>query len=284
MIASALTPLINYGNPINRDWPVNRGLVGWWMCLPQRRGGQRFTDLTANHHGTLSGLPPWAGQGRPGGFGSLKFTKGSAQYVIVAPSPAPSARLNITTDMTICGWFRCNGDYTNLNALAACADSTGNFANWALKFGDTNGKWQFCNTTAHQLTSTLTVGDDDWRWVCATRKGTTGSWDLTLYFNGVFDSTANTATNPSGGSYGVNIGRFGDYNGAANYYATGFMDDIRIYNRCLSDNEVAALYADSVTGYPRGLNRITRPLCLTPGAAPPAVSSRRGGLLLLGVD
>ena len=59
----------------------------------------------------------------------------------------------------------------------------------------------------------------------------------TFYVNGVFTSGGNAAT-----PYAPSSFRIGSENGLR--YFSGAIDDVRVYNRALSSNEVATLYAD----------------------------------------
>ena len=58
------------------------------------------------------------------------------------------------------------------------------------------------------------------------------------YKNGVPGLTSSYITGPGANTYNVNIGR----NPAGSQHFMGLIDEVRIYNRALSDSEVAALY------------------------------------------
>ena len=78
-------PIINLADPVNRQHPLNRGLVAWWMALPGLTGGSTLVDLMGRHHGTLTHAAPaqaWAGTSRLGGWGALDFS-GGAEHVRV---------------------------------------------------------------------------------------------------------------------------------------------------------------------------------------------------------
>jgi hypothetical protein len=76
-----------------------------------------------------------------------------------------------------------------------------------------------------------------------------GNWHhLALTYNGAalvsYIDGAQTATNPVTGAITTgsptNIGNYGGY------YANGYIDDVRIYNRALSANEVKQLYSSNI--------------------------------------
>lgn len=55
---------VDWSDPINRDCPLNQGLVGWWMGAPNCYGGTRLQDLLNHNHGTLTNMDPatdWVG-------------------------------------------------------------------------------------------------------------------------------------------------------------------------------------------------------------------------------
>jgi hypothetical protein len=86
--------LLNYGNLVNWDAPLNRGLVSWWLQLPQLRGGPKLFDIAGRNHGTLTNGPTWGGSlGRPGQFGALAFS--GSNYVALSQPIALTGALTI---------------------------------------------------------------------------------------------------------------------------------------------------------------------------------------------
>jgi len=81
------------GNLVNRAAPLNRGMVIWWLHLPNRLtgGGNTLRDIWGLNHGTLTNGPTWSGPiGRPA-YGSLGFSSASSQSVKVPNSAAITA-------------------------------------------------------------------------------------------------------------------------------------------------------------------------------------------------
>lgn len=72
-----------------------------------------------------------------------------------------------------------------------------------------------------------------WRYVCGTINGTTGK----VYSDGKLLNTGTVAA-PKTASLPINIGAYGDLQ----YSFSGVIDDVRIYNRTLSDQEIKLLY------------------------------------------
>src|SRR5688572_20641043 len=102
---------LNYGQAVNRAHPLNRGLVSWWMNLPQRGKGNTFFDIAGRNHGTLLNGPVWSGPPHPGGWGSLSFITDDKVSVTT------HSTLNIGSgDWSVFAWvYRVTGATTNGN-------------------------------------------------------------------------------------------------------------------------------------------------------------------------
>jgi hypothetical protein len=68
--------------------------------------------------------------------------------------------------------------------------------------------------------------------------------DSKVYFNGV-DVTISSGDLKSIGNTAVNLGRWPGPTPSATHYLNGEIDDVRIYNRVLSEAEIQALYAET---------------------------------------
>ena len=107
-------------------------------------------------------------------------------------------------------------------------------ANSSRRFGFTvsHGKPYFCGSF-NDLSGNSFIADGNWHHVVITYTNST----VTMFVDGQFDvsgmKTLNTASTQLVLGDDVSV----------NYYYNGCLDDIRIYNRALSSNEVAQLYA-----------------------------------------
>lgn len=233
-----------YGNLVNRASPLNRGLVSWWLALPQRGKGNTWFDIASTKHGTLSGSPSWRGaMGRPSGYGALEVVAASSQYVDCGqPAATYSA-----TECTITGWMKRTAA-SGLSGFGTVGSSSGRFV---------------CEF--HSSGSIFFVADDvfpsaasnDLLWHHFAMVFVGGS-RVTGYMDGV--QVAETATGvPATTSSAASQGNFliGKVEfGGGPLMADGSHDDVRAYNRALSGSEIAALYQDSLRGYPTTLNRV----------------------------
>jgi len=82
---------------------------------------------------------------------------------------------------------------------------------------------------------TASIVNGEWYFVTVTKVGSSGQ----TYVNGVPDKSFTWVANPN--STGVNLNIGGD-SGVAGRSFTGIIDEVRIYNRALSANEVTQLY------------------------------------------
>jgi hypothetical protein len=253
-----MLPRIDLTRPVNWRHPLNRGLVSWWLALPQWSGGLTWHDLARRNNGVLTNGLTW--QPRPGGFGSLSLD-GSDDYVDVVD--APGLRL---TRLTLAGWFypRALSGYNSLAAKSTNSWSTG----WGLVYNpEVSGVGFFIGpysaSGGSAWASPGVVATGAWQHLAGTYDGAT----TRFYVNGVETASATFAGPVSDQGTNFQLGASGSGGLDANCLA----DDVRLWGRSLSAAEVAAVYADSRTGYASTLNRVRRRI----GAAGPS-----GGLLL----
>jgi len=215
---------INYGCPVNWGNPLNRGLVSWWLPLPNWSGGGKLFDLTKRYNGTLVNSPSWKTD--PSGFRFLRFVSASSQRVDFATMPTLSGNFYIS--------------------LAARGTSSGtqlvigpNDFSWWLGFSSGNLSWNGAITT-----SGVSVNDGNWHHLTAYRIGGT----LYLAVDGVVKGSGSVGTSFANG--GVSIGSFG----GGGYYFDGDITDVR-YSTAAPPNPVL-LYEQWKCGNLCTLNRI----------------------------
>jgi len=224
--------------------PLN-GLVGAW-CPSLGATGTRLVDRSGrNNDGTLTNMDAPTDWVVSGGAGALDFD-GSNDYVNIVDSLALSALSNFTISF----WANVTALPPASNSNRMWAITKGSSSNYEWEsginyFNGSFGKWVF---TSYDLTgaterSIATVADAQvgvWQHVVFTQasKSTIPS----AFYNGLLSNgtTRSTGTPTAGdGTAAVQIGRRAD---ASNLTFNGQLDDIRIYNRALSPQEVQALY------------------------------------------
>jgi hypothetical protein len=240
--------LIDLGNPV-ADHPLNRGLVAWWLGLPNNSGGSRLFDLTGRYSpGTLTNGPTWA-PGPDAAFRALSFdgTDDTAAFPLTASFPRTAGtvflRARSTTASGIRQMFMWRVDGSNEIGLV---DFNGTFGlNLACQYnaGGTNKNVGYATSlTTNEWASLAVVWDAGAASV------------LRLYLNGREVGTAATGLGTMSGSNPL-FYHIGGANGSD--YFLGQIESTLLWERALSAGEVAALCDQSRRGYPDLLRRYT---------------------------
>lgn len=208
---------------------VKNGLVGWWTF-----DGADFTDKVYDRSGqggngyvylqatSSSKIAAKIGQG-------ISFN-GSTGFVQLNASSIANSSFSVS------GWIYQNvggSDQTWFSmgtggcAVNACLHLR-IIANGAIRFG-------FYGNDVDSSASLVTTGM--WHHLAYTYDVTSGT--RYIYLDGVQVAT-DTAAPAYSGTTATYIGRFG---GTANEYFNGKVDDVRLYNRALTANEVKVLYS-----------------------------------------
>jgi hypothetical protein len=163
---------------------------------------------------------------------AIDLTAASAQYVDVGVTNIPANNANQSVS---CWFFYTVNPTGNQNLIAMMNDpaSSGDQVGFRDQgTGEHILSWAFGGSTLVEGTFLPTT--DAWHHVVWTWDGTTHS----LYVDGVLDNTSTTAPQTATPT-AVNIGR---WTGGSEYFE-GTVDDIRVYDRALSSEEIETMYA-----------------------------------------
>lgn len=228
------------GTPINWSHHLAKGLVGFWAF--QEGGGDLVNDLSGNaNHGTLKNMafPPTATSGWNAGRKGvgLKFD-GTDDYV----DCGNDASLNITGNITVEAWFKTNGTQAIWKTIVSKITWGSPRTGWALMFfgADRIGFYQDSSSDDGPTYDMPALYNT---WVHAV-----GVYDgsyLRIYVNG--DEKDTTAHN-TGLGVATNSLQIGKLSYSANYF-NGQIDQVRIYNRALSAEEIKQLYLYPYAGF-----------------------------------
>ncbi|MDB6080079.1 MAG: hypothetical protein JWO82_3826, partial [Akkermansiaceae bacterium] len=241
----------NYASAAFTTSVTDTDLVAW-LKFDEGAGTQAFDSSDGGHQGTLTGMgaAPWI-TGRYAG--ALTFD-GSGQRVTMS---------NIATaDFTISFWMRSTTafpvtDSASSGSALIHADgpgATNDFLIAGTRSGSTNritfqtGHADGSSNSAVQGLSNVTTGQ--WQQVAVTRSRTSG--EMKLYLNGVLEGATTGGTDTLSANPVISIG--GNPQSALNSF-TGDLDQLRIHDRVLSDEEIQSLGAepDPATTYDRWL-------------------------------
>lgn len=228
-----------------KDFPRN-GLIAFYPF------NGNANDASGNDlHGTVNG--PVSAEDRFGKTGQAYSFDGVDDYIDMGNPQL----LQITGTITVAGWININA-FKEGNLLMALItkiyfdpDKGGNpTKGYWLYQNYTGGDVPYVSAVAYSATGlgvSNYVGEvvttDTWIFMTLVIDGT--SWRY--YHDGVkTDGVTGSANVLEDGTLGdLNIGRYG-----GGFYAQCRMDDIMIYNRALTDDEVTALYEQTATKYP----------------------------------
>jgi len=219
----------------NQD--LNRGLVGHWDM--EEGSGQVVKDKSGNGNdgtlGTSSAVdasdPVFApGHDSSGENGTgLKFD-GKNDYVNCGTGS--SMNFNGTKNLSTSAWVKINS--IGPNELIVTRNNDANDAQGSINLSPP-GVINFIVTTTNgfkSATSTQTIPINQWTLLTGTYDGS----NIKLYINGVLVTTVAETGNINVSSYaGTKIGY-------PSLTTNGSIDDVRIYNRALSDDEIRQLY------------------------------------------
>lgn len=209
--------------------PSDEGLVAYYPF----NGNANDESGNANH-GTVYGAYPTAD--RFGNPNSAYWFDGWQSHIVVADHPS----LDISNAITIAGWMRkdadvpwasmvTKGDYDILNM-----DNN----NYTLHNSVDNGTIFTASGMNTACLSSFIIPLSEWHFVAVTCSETL---DAKMYFDGEPDSLSftNVGGYLSPNDYNLYIGV--DHPGVTEFFS-GCLDDIRIYNRELSAEEISNLY------------------------------------------
>ncbi|HLY75815.1 MAG TPA: LamG domain-containing protein, partial [Planctomycetota bacterium] len=203
--------------------PLDPDLVAWWTF--EEGSGDQVLDATGKgHDAKLVGSAQWV-EGKIGG--GMRFA-----------SPGPTLRvedapdLRIPGDLTLALWMKKEGEADDWSCLVGKGEGPArNYCLWV------EAKTRMVMFQQHteawiQVKSNLGVTDGAWTHVAATVEGP----KATLYINGVKDGEVmrpqpvSTPASPLGMGWACDHATF-----------RGVLDDVRIYRRALSADEVRGL-------------------------------------------
>jgi len=198
---------------------LQEGLVLYYSF--DKDEGDKVTDESGKgHDGAVKGAT-WTADGKVGG--AYRFV-GKHDYIGL-----PSGGVIPGGSFTILAWIRP----VEIGSLMVCyVQGTGSYISLRV---DARGGFAGCADGNNLDQSITTLSADNWYHVGMVYDGSHN----TVYVNGV-NETRNART----ANYTRDIATIGAGNqsGRPEYYFTGLIDDVRIYDRALSEDEVKTLY------------------------------------------
>lgn len=196
-----------------------------------------------NNNGTYYGRELYAEGYKSDPSGSLDLN-GSSDYVLINNSPS----LNLTSKITVCAWYYSASFYGNGANTLVCKQNTLSPSASAYHLavqGDlyNNNPVFIFNVSTDQYYHNITTSSvfnysmQQWYFVAGVYDGNY----IKLYVNGNLISTGQQSGNIVSSNNNVTIGSTEGLTRPQNDYLKGRIDEVRIYNRALTDNEILYL-------------------------------------------
>jgi len=225
LVVSIFLPLAQ-AQPARAD----SSLIGYWNL--DDNSGTTAADSAGSNNATLHSSPNWV----TGRFGyGLNFDSGSYANTSLA-WPSSSGTLSVWAYPTSegswvspAGWKQLGG-----NNGYVLFDEGGSGSQWRAVFNPniTNGFGESSVVASGSVTM------NQWNYLVMTWSLSGSTYTMKFYLNGVYQGTTTwTGTPGTDGLGGLNFGKSGDY---PDNYFSGNIDDVRVYNRTLSQGEITA--------------------------------------------
>lgn len=222
---------------------IHDGLIGYWKF--DEGSGDFLTDSSGlGFHAKMASttFPQWSPIGMIG-YNKLNFLGGTNGYVEVYPRTDYFSR----NEITVAAWVRAESLPNTYNAIVSRVSSGLNSYN-QIFIRDT-GKlavYVYGNSSARNYdgTGVHTLSTGQWYHIAYTYSNN----GLVGYVNGVIDGTAASGGGTLTGIATTTIGN--DINTSPRRF-DGDIDDVRIYNRVLTQDEIVQLYNYRELAFPR---------------------------------
>lgn len=236
----------------NASRDLARGLVGRWTFDDGE--GSIARDVSGrDNHGTVMGGAKWT-EGRIGG--ALEFD-GTDDFVSI---PNESS-FDITGSVTVSAWIRVESFTNSWQAIVTKGDRA-----WRLHRASSRKSVGFaCSDLSRDQVGNLLgetdVADSQWHHVAGILDGTTAS----VFVDGALDASAESfSPNISVNDYSVLIGANSQITGRLFH---GLIDDVRIYDRALSVDELRTLVEAGGVSVP-AKGKIRKPMAVAASPQP----------------
>lgn len=220
---------------------LERGLAGYWKL--DDGSGTSATDASTNGStGTLTNGPTWT----TGQIGGAVSFDGTDDYII----ETGTTQYKFTSSFAFGGWFKSTANEDN---RPVAGFDSGSSDRYNLVIDNSGVESLGCNVrlTGGLISATLTttVVTNSWYHLYC-------SYDdslkvVTLYANGAKVATSSTGSGSlTDRGFGLQKFAIGRSNGSSYTYWTGIIDEVHLYNRALSSEEIAKLYQSTAPDSP----------------------------------
>lgn len=212
---------------------LSNGLVGYWK-LDESSGAA--TDSSGNAHTLTDASATTFAAGKYGNGADLESGSTDYQYI------ADNAALSITASTSISAWIKPESvTAATLFDIAGKWDGADESYRLA-QYGD-EIRFNVDSNTNYVMTDAANLAAGTWYHIAASYNAQTAS--ATIMVNGAIQASTVSGTIPT--SIGDDAGRFHigaeDSTAGANSYYDGIIDEVRLYNRAITESEARSLHA-----------------------------------------
>jgi len=207
---------------------IYSGLIGWWK-FDETSGNIAYDSSGYNHHGDLFGSPAHV----PGKINSALSFDGVDDYVHCGKLNLDWTNINFTAE----AWALMNaGTSNNWRGIFSNRYGIGNSKWWTLGTNPYGNLYLELSATSPNIILSFQPVGQGWKHYVVVKSGN----EYSVYIDGVLQGRATNSTNIGGTT---NEFRIGMWSGSGQIW-NGLIDEVRIYNRALSAEEVLALFQD----------------------------------------
>lgn len=201
---------------------IPEGGVSWWTFDNEDTDSGTAFDQWGSNDGTING----ATTGVTGA--NQTYATNEAYSFNETGGDDISTGLNITSEFTVAAWVKPDSLPNTYNSVLGSYNSSDGII---LRVEDTGTVQMFINNSGTDSTGSITTGS--WSFIAGSH---TSDDQTNVYINTNEDSSPDGADPTLGGS--LDIGSRGDNTA----YWNGQIDDVRVYDKALTSQEVANLY------------------------------------------
>ncbi len=214
-------------NELEVALPVNlpaNGLVAWYPF-----NGNANDESGNGNHGVVNGATLTSD--RNGNGNSAYLFNGINNNIVSTPNLPAS-----NSPRTISLWTKTNSSSAGLMSAAAYGSGAGGYVIFPAFILNSNGKYYFeSGSSSNQLFSESSVSDNNWHQITLTYSGQ--NTPVRMYVDGMLNaSSVNLDLITENSPFVIGSASWADL------WFSGSIDDIAIYNRALTQEEITALY------------------------------------------
>lgn len=250
---------LNLANPVNRQHPLNVGLVSRWMCVGNPYAvGLALRDLCKRNDGGLQSGATFAGSVR-NGANAVKLPASSINDRVTCT--ATGLPTGATSPWSLAYWHY-TFSYVSLSVdfgfgYSLPGTGTAGANRYSLEFNNNYYLWG----DVADFDTGIAYITGSWNHVCFTSSGS----NVYFYLNGALRASAALPAYTTSGSV-INIG---SGHPSATSAPNALINDGCIWSRQLSDSEVSQWYKEACLGTRSSLlNQLAKQFITTPPAAP----------------